>query len=97
MRRLAFCTLLALHSTAAPAAALLVDTTSDNGSAPFQLCDGDGSNGNGSLRGTTLRANASSGADTITFAIPAADPGYVAATAHWASPRPAACRRFPTT
>ena len=81
MRRLAFCTLLALHSTAAPAAALLVDTTSDDGSAPFQLCDGDGSNG--SLRGAILRANASSGAETITFAIPAADPGYVAATAHW--------------
>lgn len=83
MRHLAFCTLLALHSTAATAAVFLVDTTSDDGSAPFQLCDGDGGNGNCSLRGAILRANAGGGADTITFAIPAADPGYVAATAHW--------------
>lgn len=83
MRRLAFCTLLSLHSTAATAAVFLVDTTSDDGGAPFQLCDGDAGNGNCSLRGAILRANASSGADTLTFAIPASDPGYVAATAHW--------------
>lgn len=83
MRRLACCTLLALYSTSTAAAVFLVDTTSDDGSAPFQLCDGDAGNGNCSLRGAILKANGISGSDIVTFAIPASDPGYVAASAHW--------------
>ncbi|WP_440223467.1 hypothetical protein ACQQ2N_20665 [Dokdonella sp. MW10] len=67
----------------AQAATFLVDTTSDDGSAAFQLCDADATNANCSLRGAITAMNASAGPHTITFAIPQADPGYIAATAHW--------------
>lgn len=71
---------LAVAGTA-PAASYTVDTSSDDGSAPFQICDS--SPGNCSLRGAITRANANTGADDIAFAIPTSDSGYVAATQHW--------------
>ncbi len=74
---------LALLSQGVAAADLLVDTTSDDGSAAFAVCDSDPGNGNCSLRGAINAANASSAADTIQFAIPVTDAGYQAATQHW--------------
>lgn len=68
-------------ATAATAATYTVDTSSDDGSAPFQICDSNA--GNCSLRGAIAKANTSAGADTIAFAIPSSDSGYIAATAHW--------------
>lgn len=65
----------------APAATYTVDTSADDGSAPFQICDANP--GNCSLRGAIAKANASAGADDIAFAIPTGDSGYVAATQHW--------------
>lgn len=68
-------------ASAAHAATFTVDTTIDDGSAPFQICDSN--DGNCSLRGAITKANASGGADDIDFAIPASDSGYIAATQHW--------------
>lgn len=81
---------LALLSQRAVAADLLVDTTSDDGSAAFAVCDSDPDNGNCSLRGAINAANASSAADTIQFAIPVTDAGYQAATQHWRFSPPSA-------
>ena len=64
------------------AATFTVDTTSDDGSAAFQVCDPN-LPADCSLRGAMLRAEASAGADAIHFDIPVSDPGYIAATAHW--------------
>ncbi len=74
---------LLLAPLSAAAADFLVDTTSDDGSAAFQVCDANPANADCSLRGALTRANAISDADEIHFAIPEADPGFVAATAHW--------------
>ncbi len=74
---------LVLLSQAAAAADLLVDTTSDDGSVPFAVCDSDPDNGNCSLRGAINAANGTGAADTIQFAIPVTDAGYQAATQHW--------------
>ncbi|MBL0164518.1 MAG: hypothetical protein IPP82_12995 [Xanthomonadales bacterium] len=49
----------------------------------MQVCDSDPANSDCSLRGAINRAHANGGTDTITFAIPDTDPGYVATTAHW--------------
>ncbi len=78
-----FCMTLALLSEGAGAADLIVDTTSDDGSAAFAVCDSDPDNSNCSLRGAINAANASSTDNTILFAIPVTDAGYQAATQHW--------------
>jgi hypothetical protein len=74
--------LFLLHATA-HAGILLVDTTSDDGSAAFQVCDADPGNGNCSLRGAIARANDLAGLDTISFGLSESDPGYLVSTQHW--------------
>ncbi len=74
---------LALFTPCLHAETFLVDTTSDDGSASFQICDDDASNANCSLRGAIDRANSTVGNDTITFNLPLNDPGFIAATQHW--------------
>lgn len=81
--RLALLVLILLPSAGAHAADFLVDTTSDDGSLPFQTCDADPTNTNCSLRGAIVAMNASAGPHTIRFELPVTDPGYVPATAHW--------------
>ncbi len=81
--RLFFVVSLAVMGRSAVAASLLVDTTSDDGSAVFAVCDSDPGNANCSLRGAINAANANAGADTINFAIPVGDVGYQVATQHW--------------
>lgn len=84
MRRIVLLTLVLLGwSSPGISATLLVDTTSDDGSAGFQVCDGNPANANCSLRGALTRAAANAGSDTITFAIPVTDPGYQPVTQHW--------------
>lgn len=87
------CTSLALFSQGAVAANLLVDTTSDDGSAAFAVCDSDPGNGDCSLRGAINKANGTGAADTIQFAIPVSDAGYQVATQHWRFSPPSA---YPT-
>jgi hypothetical protein len=72
-----------LIALAARAETLLVDTTSDEGSPGFQVCDADPGNANCSLRGAISRSNAQAGLDTIAFDLSESDPGYVATTQHW--------------
>lgn len=67
----------------AHAATFVVDTTSDDGSAPFRVCDGDGANGNCSLRGALEAAAATLGPHHILFNLPTTDGGFVATTQHW--------------
>lgn len=83
MSRFAFTLAWLALAPCANAATFLVDTTSDDGSAPFQLCDANPGNANCSFRGAITLANASAGADSIVFDIPISDSGYVAATDHW--------------
>ena len=74
---------LTLLTSFAHAETYLVDTSSDDGSAAFQVCDADASNANCSLRGAIVRANGQIGGDTIAFDLPPTDPGFIAATQHW--------------
>lgn len=67
----------------AGAATFVVDTTSNDGSMPFQVCDADPFNANCSLRGALTAAAATVGTHLIRFDLSTSDPGYVAATAHW--------------
>jgi len=79
-------TLALLFLLAAPpvqAATFLVDTTNDSGDAAHQGCDSAPGNADCSLRGALIRAQTSPAPNTIEFAIPVSDPGFVAATAHW--------------
>ncbi len=64
------------------AATFIIDTSSDDGSAPFQACV-DATPADCSLRGAITAANAAADADSIEFALPESDAGYQAATAHW--------------
>lgn len=67
----------------AHAAMFLVDTTGDSGDIALQACDADPGNADCSLRGALLRAQASPGPNTIMFALPVSDPGFIAASGHW--------------
>jgi hypothetical protein len=75
MRSFLFVLMFAALSPAG-AATFVVDTTSD--SAAFGACTATA--GDCSLRGAIALANLDAAADTITFAIPASDPGCTAAT-----------------
>ena len=74
---------IVMFTPALHAETYLIDTTSDDGSAAFQICDVDTSNANCSLRGAIERANAHIGNDTIEFHLAPTDPGFIAATHHW--------------
>jgi hypothetical protein len=65
-------------ATPAQSATLTVDTTSD---AMLSACTA--AAGDCSLRGAITLANADGAEDTIAFALPTSDPGYVAASGHW--------------
>ncbi len=66
----------------ARAATFIVDNTGDASDVTFQACS-DAVPGDCSLRGAIIRANASTGIDSIAFDIPPSDPGYMAGSAHW--------------
>lgn len=72
--------MLVMFAGANHAAQFVVDTTSDDGL--LQACV-DANADDCSLRGAITTANASAGADTLSFDIPESDPGFVVASQHW--------------
>lgn len=81
MSRLSLLPALFLLAPLAQAATFTVDTSSDDGSAPFQACTA--APDDCSLRGAITLANGAADADSIEFDLPESDAGYQAATAHW--------------